>query len=101
MALMAKSRRQFLTGSSLGLLGAAARNAAGQAGTNPPAGAPPAFNTAPAVGPEVSAGTFAEAEKLAQVEMTGPQRTMAAENWRSSMAPFYERRTGPRKVQLE
>jgi Asp-tRNA(Asn)/Glu-tRNA(Gln) amidotransferase A subunit family amidase len=33
--------------------------------------------------------------------MTQPQRAMAAENWRTSMAPLYERRTGPRKVALE
>ncbi len=66
-----------------------------------PPGAPPAFNTGPAVGPPVSPQTFAEAEKLVQVTMTQPQRAMAAESWRTSMAPLLERRTGPRKVQLE
>ncbi|MDQ2889779.1 MAG: amidase, partial [Gemmatimonadota bacterium] len=72
--------------------------------TSPPPntpGAPPAFNTAPPVGPEVGPATFAEAEKLAQVQLTAPQRTMAAESWRTSMAPLLERRIGPRKVVLE
>ena len=45
----------------------------------PTPGAPPAFGTAPAVGPEVSAATFAEAEKLVQVQMTAPEREQAAE----------------------
>ncbi len=66
-----------------------------------PAGAPPAFGTAPAVGPEVSSGTFAAAEKLVAVEMTGAERVEAAGNWRNSLAPVYERRTGPRKVAIE
>ncbi|HEX8710523.1 MAG TPA: amidase, partial [Terracidiphilus sp.] len=74
--------------------------APGQASAPPP-GQPPAFATAPAVGPQVSATTFAEAEKLVRVEMTAPQLAQAAESWRVSMAPLYERRTGPRKVALE
>jgi Asp-tRNA(Asn)/Glu-tRNA(Gln) amidotransferase A subunit family amidase len=49
----------------------------------------------------VSASTFAEAEKLVQVELTGAERAQAAGNWRSSMAPLYERRVGPRKIALE
>ena len=96
---MKKSRREILTQTSLGLLAAASVGDSQPPG--PPPGAPPAFNTGPAVGPEVSPATFAEAEKLVQVTMTGPQRAMAAENWRTAMAPLYERRTGPRKVALE
>jgi Asp-tRNA(Asn)/Glu-tRNA(Gln) amidotransferase A subunit family amidase len=53
------------------------------------------------VGPEVSATTFAEAEKLAQVTMTDAERAMAVGSWRKAMAPMLERRTGPRKVALE
>lgn len=64
-------------------------------------GAPTAFGTAPAVGPEVSAATFADAEKLVQVEMTAKDRAQAALNWRQQMAPLYERRTGPRKLAIE
>jgi Asp-tRNA(Asn)/Glu-tRNA(Gln) amidotransferase A subunit family amidase len=64
-------------------------------------GAPPTFGTAAAVGPEVSASTIAEAEKLAQVTMTDAEREMVAASWRRSMAPFLERRSGPRKVALE
>jgi Asp-tRNA(Asn)/Glu-tRNA(Gln) amidotransferase A subunit family amidase len=99
---MSKSRRQFLTHTSLGLLGAAAAlRAKAQQPTDLPPGAPPAFGTAPAVGPEVSPSTFAAAEKLVQVELSGTERAMAAGSWRQTMAPLYERRTGPRKVALE
>jgi Asp-tRNA(Asn)/Glu-tRNA(Gln) amidotransferase A subunit family amidase len=49
----------------------------------------------------VSAATFAEAQKLVQVELTAPERAQAAQNWRNSMAALYERRTGPRKVPLD
>jgi hypothetical protein len=49
----------------------------------------------------VSASTFAEAEKLAQVTMSTAEREMAAESWRRSMAPLLERRVGPRKVAIE
>jgi Asp-tRNA(Asn)/Glu-tRNA(Gln) amidotransferase A subunit family amidase len=49
------------------------------------------------VGPPVSAATFAEAEKLVQFELTPAEREVAAGNWRKSLAPVYERRTGPRK----
>jgi len=55
----------------------------------------------PAVGPEVSGQTFAEAEKLMQVELTDAQLNEAAGSWRVAMAPLYERRTGPRKTSLE
>jgi Asp-tRNA(Asn)/Glu-tRNA(Gln) amidotransferase A subunit family amidase len=99
---MAKSRRQFLTQTSLGLLAAATtyRSYAQQPGDLPP-GAPPAFGVGPAVGPDVSPATFAEAEKLVQVELTAGERAMAAASWRKTMAAIYERRTGPRKLALE
>ncbi len=60
-------------------------------------GSPSAFGTAADVGPVVSAATFAEAEKLVQFELSPSEREQAAGNWRRSMAPLYERRTGPRK----
>ncbi|HSQ28926.1 MAG TPA: amidase [Gemmatimonadaceae bacterium] len=98
------TRRQFLITAPLGLLGAvtACRNEpeVQQPGA-PPAGAPPTFGTTPAMGPEVSPATFAEAEKLARVELTEAQRTMAARTWRTTMAALLERRTGPRKIALE
>ncbi|HLJ29490.1 MAG TPA: amidase [Candidatus Angelobacter sp.] len=97
---MSKSRRQFLA--SLTLLGAAvASRTRAQQATEPPPGEPPAFGTAPPVGPQVSPTTFAEAEKLMQVELTAAERAQAAGNWRSAIAPLYERRTGPRKLALE
>src|SRR5579862_7165228 len=99
---MSKSRRQFLTHASLSLLGAAvASRSQAQQSTEPPPGTPPAFGTAPPVGPQVSPATFVEAEKLVRVEMTAADRAQAASNWRSAMAPLYERRTGPRKVEIE
>jgi Asp-tRNA(Asn)/Glu-tRNA(Gln) amidotransferase A subunit family amidase len=99
---MSKSRREFLSDTSVALLGmAAVFQAPEQNAANPPPGAPPAFGTSPAVGPEVSPGTFAEAEKLVRVEMTSVERDEAAGNWRNSMAALYERRAGPRKVSLE
>ena len=105
---MTRSRRVFLLGSAAAL-GSAAMAKAQDATTGTPTpkpaelppGSPPAFGTAPPVGPVVSAATFAEAEKLLQVELTAPERTQAAENWRNSVAAIYERRTGPRKVPLD
>src|SRR5579864_1519265 len=99
---MAKSRRDFLTLTSLGILGAAAvsRIHAQNLATLPP-GAPPAFGAGPAFGPEVSVNTFAEGEKLVQFPLTDAERAMAAATWRRTLASVYERRTGPRKLRLE
>ena len=101
---MPRTRREFLTYGSLGMLATAlrarAQSAEGQA-QELPSGAPPAFGTAPAVGPEVSAATFAEAEKLVWLQMTAADRATAASNWRMQMAPLLERRTGPRTIALE
>jgi len=71
-------------------------NSVGASSTATP-GAPPAFGTAPEVGPAVSTSTFTEAEKLVQFPLSASERETAASNWRSSMAPLYERRVGPRK----
>jgi Asp-tRNA(Asn)/Glu-tRNA(Gln) amidotransferase A subunit family amidase len=99
---MSKSRRQFLTEATVGVLGVAvaSRSEAQQTPETTP-GAPPAFGTAPPVGPEVSPATFAEAEKLMQVKLSEAERAEAAGNWRNSLAPVYERRTGPRAIELE
>ena len=110
---MARSRREFLAKGSMGLMGAAmaAKGAEGQVAT--PAGtatkkttrpdtpgAPPAFGTAGSVGPEVSAETFVQAEKLVQVKMTPKDLAQAAGNWRQSMAAVYQRRVGPKKLAI-
>ncbi len=98
---MSKSRRQFLTQTSLGLIAATASGSSkAQQSNQLPPGAPPAFGTGPAVGPEVSPATFAEAERLVQVELTTTERGVAADSWRVNMASLYERRTGPRKMPL-
>lgn len=97
---MSKSRREFLAHTSLAVLGVAIA-APGQQPTEPTPGAPPAFGTAPPVGPEVSPETFVQAEKLVEIELTKEQLAQAAGNWRSAMAPVYERRVGPRKTELE
>jgi len=99
---MSKSRRQFLAATSLTLLGAAAASLSkGQVSQDLPPGSPSAFGTGPAVGPEVTVSTFAEAEKLVQVSLSDAERVMAAASWRKTMAGLYERRTGPRKLALE
>ncbi len=111
---MAKSRRQFIK-TSIGVLGAAtalratdtnldAQNpvqSSGQSQDSLPPGAPPAFGAGPAVGPEVSTTTFAEAEKLTQFPLADDERAIAAGSWRKTMAALYERRTGPRKLAIE
>jgi Asp-tRNA(Asn)/Glu-tRNA(Gln) amidotransferase A subunit family amidase len=103
---MSKSRRAFLINSSFAILGSATANAQAPTAPNqqkpaePTPGAPPTFGASPPVGPEVSPATFAEAEKLVQVPMSEKDRAQAAQNWRNSMAGLYERRTGPRKVEL-
>ena len=98
---MSRSRRQFLGRVSASLMAAAtACRRAPQTASGLPPGAPPAFGTAPEVGPPVSASTFAEAEKLMRVELDATDRAQAASNWPRMMAPLYERRTGPRKCSL-
>ena len=107
-----RSRRAFVAEAGLSVMGAVAMGtgtaaraggqepvgSAGQAASTP--GAPPAFGTAPAVGPEVTVGTFAEAEKLVQAPLTAKDRAEAAGNWRQSMAALVERRVGPRRVAI-
>ena len=98
---MSKSRRQFLTEATLAVLATSAgcSSKLRQGGQLPPGAPPPSIT--PAVGPEVSTSTFAEAEKLVQVELNSADRAMAAGSWRTSLASVYERRSGPRKVALE
>jgi Asp-tRNA(Asn)/Glu-tRNA(Gln) amidotransferase A subunit family amidase len=69
--------------------------------TQEPAGMPPAFGTAKPVGPEVSEETFVEAEKLVQVNLNKADIALAAKTWRVNLAPLYERRVGPRKMELQ
>jgi Asp-tRNA(Asn)/Glu-tRNA(Gln) amidotransferase A subunit family amidase len=95
---MPNSRRHFfgrVSAAFMAMLAACRRKDPDAAA--PPPGAPPAFGTAPDVGPSVTPSTFSEAEKLVQFQLSDSERQTAAGNWRSSMAPLYERRTGPRK----
>src|SRR5216110_2852474 len=99
------TRRKFLIQAPLAaLVGAATWKQALTAQTPSPtpttAGAPPTFGTGPGSGPAVSTQTFAEAEKLMQVTMTPAERQQAADTWRTSLAQYLERRTGPRKVAI-
>jgi Asp-tRNA(Asn)/Glu-tRNA(Gln) amidotransferase A subunit family amidase len=103
---MPGSRREFLARTAAGLVGAAAaRKALAEqppaATPTPTAGTPPAFGTAPPVGPEVSPATVTEAQKLVRIEFTERDKAQIAGNWRESMAATMERRTGPRKIELE
>ena len=99
------TRRQFLIRAPLGFLTAAAAcrsetPSPPPQSTSPTPGAPPTFGSGPTAGPAVSPATFAEAEKLMQVTMTPAERQQAADSWRQSLAPYLERRTGPRKVTI-
>src|SRR4051794_3096121 len=102
---MRKSRRQFLTVTSAGLIGAvvskgvSAQTPQPQQQSTP--GAPTAFGTGPLVGPEITPATVSEAEKLVQITMSDNDIAVAASSWRPNMAALYERRTGPRKIELE
>src|SRR5437764_11121109 len=99
------TRRQFLLRAPLGVLVAAAacrdksQSLSSQSTPDTP-GAPPTFGTGTGSGPEVTPGTFAEAEKLMQITMTPAERQQAADSWRQSLAPYLERRAGPRKVAI-
>jgi Asp-tRNA(Asn)/Glu-tRNA(Gln) amidotransferase A subunit family amidase len=106
---MKKTRREFLQQSSL-RVAASAVAFSGIAGTEEtqeptpsqqPAGAPPAFGTGPAVGPEVYPATFVEAERLVRFAMDSQERAQAASSWRGNMAGLYALRTGPKKLALE
>jgi len=113
-----KTRREFLAVTGVGVLSAAAgadtvlsaheggigsavaEHIAAHTPTQEPAGMPPAFGTAKPTGPVVSVETFAEAEKVVQVELNKRHREQLAQTWRVNMAPLYERRAGPRKMPL-
>ncbi len=101
---MEPSRRHFLVTGTLASLGV---HAFGQASpqasqtANPgAAGAVPTMGVLPAAGPEVTAQDFKAAETLMQVQLTSAQREEAASNWRTSMAPLAERRTGSHTLSL-
>jgi Asp-tRNA(Asn)/Glu-tRNA(Gln) amidotransferase A subunit family amidase len=111
---MSSTRREFLIGTSSALTGVTAvvgsataaetadsATAEQDSSQSPPPGTPPAFGTAQVVGPQITSATLAHAEKLVRIEMSAGERAQAAGNWRSSVAPLYERRTGPRKVPLD
>src|SRR6266851_4666352 len=91
----------------MGLMGAAvtpeatANTQESSAPPQEPAGMPPAFGTAKPVGPEVSEETFVEAEKLVQVNLNKTDVAQVAKTWRVNLAPLYERRVGPRKMELQ
>jgi Asp-tRNA(Asn)/Glu-tRNA(Gln) amidotransferase A subunit family amidase len=108
--MVRKTRRAFLAEASIGVAAGVAGMAPLATGTanhiqdpgqQQPAGTPPAFGTGPAFGPEVTPGTFAEAEKLVQTQLNEEELKQAASSWRGNMASLYERRTGPRKIALE
>lgn len=101
------TRRQFLIKAPVGLvsIAAACRGEQPPSKESQPAsqstpGAPVAFGTSAPTGPAISAATFAEAEKLAQVTNSDSERAMMVQAWPRTLAPTLERRTGPRKVEL-
>src|SRR5215470_2015548 len=99
------TRRQFLITAPLAVLVTAAgcrKKSTSSTSQSTPItpGAPPTFGTGAGSGPPVTPATFAEAEKLMQVTMTPAERQQAADSWRTSLAQYLERRTGPRKVAI-
>ena len=100
---MSKTRREFLAMTSVGLVAAVVPSGAlaqePQQDQTP--GAPPAWGTGPQVGPEITQATLREAEKLVQINLPEGELAEAAVSWRANMASLYERRCGPRKVELE
>ncbi|HEV8482581.1 MAG TPA: amidase family protein [Blastocatellia bacterium] len=99
------TRRQFLLRAPLSVLVAATAcrtqtPPANSQSTTAAPGAPPTFGTGVGTGPAVTPATLAEAEKLMQVTMTAAERQQAADSWRQSLAPYLERRTGPRQVAI-
>ncbi len=102
---MKNSRRDFLCVTTASLVGAAVATKVFAQDPQPQqlevAGAPTAFGTGPLVGPEIFPSTIEEAEKLVQIKMSDSDVAVAANSWRPNMAALYERRTGPRKVELE
>ncbi len=93
-----RTRREFLTESALSV-GALTAGAALPAVADQSA-APPDGDRGAGATPEVTAATFAEAEKLVQLTLSLAQRTQAAASWRDNVSPMLERRTGPRRVEL-
>jgi Asp-tRNA(Asn)/Glu-tRNA(Gln) amidotransferase A subunit family amidase len=98
---MPKTRRAFLTEAAAAALVVATGAEAQQPQQPATPGAPPTFGAGPAIGPQVTPATFAEAEKLVQVSLRPSDRVQAAGNWRQSMAGLFERRNGPRKLRLK
>lgn len=99
------TRRQFLIRAPLAALVAASACRTESPSSNSQsapttAGAPPTWGTGPGAGPPVTTDTFAEAEKLMQINMTPAERQQAADSWRQLLAPYLERRTGPRRVAI-
>ncbi len=98
---MRSTRRHFLELSAAGLLGSTlAQSQQPEATPSTTPGTPPAFGTAPPVGPAVTAETFRTAEKLFNIDLNNAALEEAAGNWSRQMAPLLERRVGPRKVAL-
>src|SRR6266850_3793786 len=95
------TRRQFLLRAPLGVA-AAFQDPPSSKAQNPPVtpGASPTFGTGIGSGPPVTPATFAEAEKLMQVTLTPAERQQAADSWRQSLAPYLERRAGPRTLAI-
>ena len=108
---MPNSRRRFLNTASAAFMGAlaACRKPAPNSATGSPngtmsttPGAPPAFGTAPDVGPAVSTSRPSPKPKSwCSFELTPAEREMAAGNWRKSMAAALRAAHRPAQVASE
>ncbi len=100
---MSQSRRRFLSRTAAGVVGAAAATrviATPDPPVTPVEGTPPAFGTAPPVGPDISTATVAEAQKFVRIEFTPAHQAQIAGSWQRAMASTMERRAGPRKLEI-
>jgi hypothetical protein len=105
---MSKDRREFVKGAASALLGGltlGGERAGSAAGSDPAAPPTPATWLNPNAGTaradaSITANTFAEAGRLARIEMSERERLQAAQTWHTNMGGLAELRTGPRKLGL-
>ena len=100
---MSKSRRQFLGKASIGIMATATacRQAAREDWRAACRSTARIRHFTRSRARRCLASTFAEAEKLVQVELQPADREVAAGSWRRTLASVYERRTGPRKFTMD
>ena len=99
---MPKSRRSFLGRISASVVAfAAACRKSPQSSAESTPGAPPAFGTAPEVGPPVTLGHIRRSGKARPVPAHRARSRTRRTHRAQTLAALYERRTGPKKYALD